>query len=490
MQIPAIPITRWQQNADGYIYRDGYVGFGNFSGATNPGGVIGIDNASTWIGRDATGNMVFTDINSGEQTLASLIGGGGGSGGSASRATAITQEDFTISVDPAGSGGSGTPVLLNQAESDAYGDFHTVEAALDSIPDHVQHIVTISVATGTMALNATDPLGDFRRFVFMSNGSSSGEAGFIKFTSAAGLIIEPNTTTMDVTSGSGTSLVLDSDPGFADDAYKGAFLEVVEGTGIGQIRGIRAHSGTAFTIPPQWSPSLDATSKVEIRKPAANLTFTPTTDIQMLGTGGFMPSTAQMGGLEFNEIDLSHATTGCTINFTNMSVTFGSGARAIGITLGTQNSDLRMKSCIIDGKSTRANGVVLSTGFLRTQSSSEAWLILDYTNVGIMLLGSNAGAQTFLFNGTINGCLRGILSLGPRSNVHIGQLVDGVNTNYGVQISQGGAMRVDADTGSPPTITGGTADFLLDDIDVVSYADVLEYNVIVGSVNQSRIMIA
>jgi len=76
VRIPAIPITRWNINADGYAYRDGYVGIGDFSGS-NPGGLLGLGDANTWIGRDPTGSLIFSDANSGQQTLSNLAAGVG-----------------------------------------------------------------------------------------------------------------------------------------------------------------------------------------------------------------------------------------------------------------------------------------------------------------------------------------------------------------------------------------------------------------------------
>ena len=403
------------------------------------------------------------------------------------RSTVETREDFTISVDPNGFGSpsDGYVILLNQSDSDSYGSFTTVEAALNSIPDHIQHTVTISLADGVTNLDATYPFGDMRRFIFMGTRPdlAFGTAGVILFTSASGLTIEPNTTIMDVTSGSETSLVLDSDPGFADDAYRGAFLEVVAGTGIGQVRGIRAHSGVNFTVPARWNPVLDATSQVEIRTPAAEL-MSSVAAASLFGNVPMGSLDTALGGIEFSKIDISHASGG-SLNFYGLAATLGVGCRLQKLTVTVIGSSVFLRSCVIDAQATSFGGIFVTSGFLRSTDTGEGWLIMDATLAGIILLGSKP-CSAFLFQGTIEGCPIGILAENPLTFLECTTRVDGLNTNYGIGISAGAIGQIDT---SSTTISGSTSDFQLDGTTDETYAELTANSLILGPIYDSKLMV-
>lgn len=399
------------------------------------------------------------------------------------RASALTLGDFTIDVNTA-TGTDSNVVLIEQAGATAHGAFATVEGALDAIPDHVIHTVTISLADGITPLNATFPFGDMSRFVFMAGGSVLDDMGKILFTSASGLTIEGGTVQMDVASGSETLLVLQSDPGLTVDQFKGSFVEVVAGTGIGQVRGIRTHTGVNFTVPAQWNPPLDGTSKVEIRKPAAEMTITPTL-FSVNGSVPFSTAGAPAAGLEFDRIDVSHAT-GTFFSLVSLPLTIGTGCRMIRTGIVSRGGDVYLRSCILDGKAAASVGIFLDNSFLRSVQTTEAWVITDMTLNGILVSSTNNGVAAFLFQGSVEGCPTGIMVLGALSKAKLDSRIDGLNSQYGVEVSEGAVAQV---VPTANTITGSTNDFRLDGVDEETYAELTANNSIIGSIYRSKLMI-
>lgn len=164
--------------------------------------------------------------------------------------TQTSVEDITLIVDT-GSGVDDGEVITTQAQATAHGPYASLAGALTALPRGVaqNNKFTISVPAGTHIVSAID----LRKF-----------HGFVEIVGAALTQVTGFTGTHNVASSSAPDLfVLSAPPAGADDALKRKFVNVVSGTGSGQLFPIRTHTGTSFELAGDLGTQLDATSVVE-----------------------------------------------------------------------------------------------------------------------------------------------------------------------------------------------------------------------------------
>jgi hypothetical protein len=388
------------------------------------------------------------------------------------------QEDLTIAVTGAGVDPVVPAQYTTQAEFTARGPFATIPAAVAAIPSNVgKYRVAITLPDGDTALDeAAGFLGDLSRFHFSVDPLYDTPNfveffGSIRFKSANGLVRVSGTVALDVAAGANEGVTLDADPGFAANLYAGFFLRVVSGAGAGQVTTIRSHTGTGFVIG-RMASNLDATSVVEVVKPAARLVLTnggPTFNVFNIACP--LTPAAPGGGVAFDAIDLySAAADFPTFEFSGGLILDG-GARVLGVSLfGGYQSQLGLGLCVIDGQGKTLPNLVIA-GMVRSISTITPWLLRNA--VGLQpaaIMARNDGVQSepramFLFRGAID-------SIGGHAIFLSGRLAAGYLgldlrasgiTGFGLVISRGAGASVElATVQADGGLTGAAGDFSLD----------------------------
>lgn len=302
-------------------------------------------------------------------------------------------EPFNIDVDNGSGADPAEPIRLhNQSESTAYGAFATVDAAIDALPDIIRHDITIRLTDGVHSSTQMR----FDRIDWGTDGMEGGftpETGNVIFTSLNGRVIESGTVAMAVSSSSGVPgshiVTLQADPGHAADQFQDYLLEVTSGTGAGQYKPIRSHTGTNFDIAGTFGPALDNTSVVEIRRPAANIEFTET-----LPTIKFKKHSTSFG-IDFNTVDLTNSNALSGITFEGGNVRISGGARVIDMIFQFINANFVYQTCVIANDVPGGFAVLtFSGGFFRTSSGTSEPIFMR----------SSAYARAFNFNVKDKAC--------------------------------------------------------------------------------------
>lgn len=281
-----------------------------------------------------------------------------------------TTEALTLQVDPEDSGCSDwTGVRArSQAEADALGVFCTLGGAVEVIPTVVKHAVTISHADGTYPL----VVGDWRRFQTVG--------ARITLTSSSVTVRASGVTgTEAVTSSTDNVVTLASNPGYGADAYRSAFLTVVSGTGSGQIKPIRTHTGTSWEVAGRLSPNLDGTSVVDIVVPAT--IFTLAADAEWYLGLGYHVTAASFVGLNIVGVDFS-ASPGDDITISGAVLL--TTVRLLGVELNLQGGRVAYDSIVLDALGAEAGALrVFGGAFVSRSSISSALLVRNTTGIAI-----------------------------------------------------------------------------------------------------------
>lgn len=393
-----------------------------------------------------------------------------------------TEEAFTLTIDAINGVDPTIPtVIRKQSQSTAYGSFKTMSAAIATLPENLYHNITISLLDGTHSISDFRTLGNVSRFNFGWNAGVTGGQLIIK--SASDLITVNGTSSMSVASASSNrEFTLTADPGFADDAYAGYFVKVVSGSGSGQIKAIRRHSGADFRVAGRFSPGLSGTSVVEIVEAAALINLTP--------AGGFgvvqVDSPNLWSGFEhiiFDAVDIM-ATSGGFIIFRGAAVRLKNGCRFLGVQIDAGVSGIVLDNTVIDG-----NGVAFAAqgpalllcfgGWVASGSSNSSWLIRNSATLGGIHLETSVGLTTyasrgFVFKGAIDDCVDGITIAGKNADVFTETQLEGIgNTGHGVVLKENAQYLPNLSDilAEAEHLTGNTGDIKIDG-DTLSYTTI------------------
>lgn len=355
---------------------------------------------------------------------------------------ATTLEPFTITINPVVANPPVFPPITTQAEATARGPFSSMFKAAQALPPNIRHRVTFSLVDGQHDPDDYSLFGDLSRFTFGFGNLDvfPNEYGHIFVTSANGRSVISGTTSMAVASGGdSTQFTLASTPAFADDAYAGYHVRVVSGTGVGQVKAIRSHTGTTVKISGRFSPNINNTSVVEFVRAAAWLNL----DATFYGTihGHHAPSGQQLEALRLDIIDLISTNVFVNLEITDFSVAF-ENSRLVGVGVLGENVFLTVNNGIFDGANVAgAFGLVqIIGGYFRAWSSSSSWVIRRSITHGLRLSGGTQSSlqlsTAHLFEGAIdNNTEHGLVLDGPNCTVFNATRFRGTgNGKYGIRL--------------------------------------------------------
>lgn len=347
-----------------------------------------------------------------------------------------TQEAIVIDVDlVSGVDPSREFVLSDQASVDAYGAFATLSAVIDALPENIGFDVTIRFSDGVHVMGNPD----WGRLRFSWSGEVptpyTPDRGSLTLTSLNGRTIVSGTAAMAVTSSAGLpgahAVTLAADPGLVANTHRDQILEVVSGTGAGQFKPIRSHTGATFNIAGEFLPALDATSVVEIRTPAAEIEIAEDSPYYR-----FQKHTRYFG-IVFDAIDLTNANAVSFATWDGGAVHLIGGARVLDMLLYFNDAALMLGTCVLRGISVGYSQLVFNGGYCRTA----------YGTSYPMLMRANGAARAITMSAD-----------GKMSHLYLygGQQFD----DYGTAVLELTGPAVVAEvfkTGSAPPQIGGTA---------------------------------
>lgn len=187
-----------------------------------------------------------------------------------------TSENLTLTINPdtgVDPSVNTTTRITTQAQSDAYGDFASVQGALRALPPYRAHQVDLVIDDGTYTISGRDFFDGLRRNVAYRpwNGMSALAQLYIRSDSVMTRV--GGTTTSNVASDTDNwDIVLSADPGYSANEHRGKYLMIESGSGVGEYRPLRDHSGTSARVAGPFT-SIDATSTVGVFEPAVTLSF-------------------------------------------------------------------------------------------------------------------------------------------------------------------------------------------------------------------------
>lgn len=186
-----------------------------------------------------------------------------------------TSENLTLTINPdtgVDPSVNTTTRITTQAQSDAYGDFASVQGALRALPPYRAHQVDLVIDDGTYTISGRDFFDGLRRNVaYRTNGFPALAQLYIRSDSVMTRV--GGTTTSNVASDTDNwDIVLSADPGYSANEHRGKYLMIESGSGVGEYRPLRDHSGTSARVAGSFT-SIDATSTVGVFEPAVTLSF-------------------------------------------------------------------------------------------------------------------------------------------------------------------------------------------------------------------------
>jgi len=431
-----------------------------------------------WYLRVTPTRVYYTKTNSGATDWVES-----GSGGQASFVVDRTTANFSVAVNAGTGSDPTTPIRIrNQSDSDTWGAFTTVPAAIESLPDNILHEVSLQFPDGTFQLDSAF-LGELNRFSFNIDGDYlGGTHGKIVFVSENGLVRESGTGNY---AGSGSStasqIVLAADPGFASNAHRGKFINIVSGTGAGQRKAIRNHATTTFNVAGAFSPVPDVTSVVEILVPAAEI---------VTASGAFFVNLAtkmqsgEFANVVFSSLDLRSSNVFGSMFVHGAHLLLEGGARVLHFGISAlEDSTINLSECVIDTDELW-KCLIMQGALLKCASPGNAsWLLRSGQGAGIAASPGPSGKLPFLAlrgGGAIDDTVAYFSELGSAVRVNSGcpaMMVTGVlhgsgNAGYGVEMFSGGyIVDVGSDYFSDPlVVTGVTGDLSIDGV-VKTWAD-------------------
>lgn len=257
----------------------------------------------------------------------------------------VTQDDFTINVNPATGVNPTVPTLITtQAEATAYGAFATIPAVVRSLPQTLRTQVTIQLADGIHQLG-DDLFGDLAKFNFEYSeiAPSYGGALIIK---GLNWVIAPGTsnyTVQSVDSVTGT-ITLNADPGLSVDQVRAYILLGVSGTGAGSYRPIRSHTGITWKI--AGDIPFGVNSVVQVVSPAS-IVRCPVNSSQRQALPAMLYGPRE--SITFSRFDLvPHSSlTNYPLSILNGEIHYADGFRAMQVRLLLYQSKFRQSCCVL-----------------------------------------------------------------------------------------------------------------------------------------------
>jgi hypothetical protein len=215
----------------------------------------------------------------------------GGSSGVAAPAV-ISTANITLAVATTGSdtATASRPQYVTGGDYSAY-PYATIQAALTALPAIRRHTVLINVGAGS-----------FAGFGILS-GANSATLGRITINGTlANVTPTTGAATGTATSGSATTLVK-TGAGWTSDDFKGMFLKITAGTGVGLYMTIAKNTTDTITfVATDTSPTPDATSVFAVQYPSTLITS------QYASTGAAAYVASVVGSVSI----LNLAVSGCT----------------------------------------------------------------------------------------------------------------------------------------------------------------------------------
>lgn len=365
--------------------------------------------------------------------------------------------DLVLSVNPDTGTDPISPIrITTQAQADAYGDFATVKGAAETIPPAIGSNIIFQIADGTYNISGNDFFDGLNRLrparLFNLGGIGDPVINQITVKSASGVVKISGTATSQVISHIDEwDITLASDPGYTPNQYRGKYLMIVSGTGLGQYRTISTHSGVSVKLSGPFD-AIDNTSQVEIYETAGFLNFTQPQAIYGCPSGADGDGVLVLEGLSLintstpmlSLFDGSIKFEGC---YTNCRVYLH------GVLLNVENF-------VINGGNSISFGISMG-GSIR---GGPGLLIHDCTTAGIFFDGSYHNTSALIFRGSIESCPRA-LYLNFASKLQIYSWMNTVGCDYGLSIRGGSAVIADMSyqIGRTRQLSGDIADIELGD---------------------------
>lgn len=391
---------------------------------------------------------------------------GGAYGIVAQQVPTQTAEAFTLNISTTGTDPTVSPIITTSAQAAQY-TFLTLAAALAALPRFINHVVTISLASGSYTTDSAW-YGDASRVIV-------GKTGLVLITAATGLSAVSGTTSYTLSAGTAEGVTFSADPSFVADTYARYFLKATGGACSGQIKPIRSHTTTAWVTAGRWSSTCNNGSTVQIVEPQVTLTLSESIDFNGLLTGlraTSSPTEFLYGAIVFQGIKFSAAsnlffnTRGGLIGFDQCIF-----SRA-GLTVSDQ-AMIKYGSFIIDGTSNQTTGlIVTSAGFFRTASTSSSLLIARCTTAGMSISCADFSCGANLSGAAFDATVIGVKVSGPAATLSLSQYIRGVvGASYGFTVAQQArVIYLYSDIANYPTAT--TADIRLDGVDTDWVSDI------------------
>ena len=293
--------------------------------------------------------------------------------GSAEGGIDVTEENFTLTLSLTGTDPTSPRRIRTQAEADAWGAFKTIKAALAALPDLIGHRIDLQFPAGVWNVG-TEEFRDYSRFRCYTDQEHSIPIIGICLTGDNSWEQIAGTTLMAVQSYSGNIIVLQADPGLVEDAFMAYYLVVTSGTGAGQFKPIRHHSGTSIQIAGAYSPALNSTSVVQISKRATTLNWLTTAGYIEICGGNNYWTNPELNFMHIN-VESTAPTSYTTLTQQNAPIYFGEGCRTKNIRISCQESRIWMDDCIFDHSTRIATGnnthiILIQGGTIRNRYSS------------------------------------------------------------------------------------------------------------------------
>lgn len=408
-------------------------------------------------------------------------GGGGGGFGGAYEGFNKPAGELAVAIDPTDPSATTLQpgqVLRSQADVDALAPFADVNNVIDGLGYQLyRHLVRMRLADGAVDVGDNLQLGALQLGADPLNTVFGG----IQFESldATGEQV-PGTVDMPAASAAADgSFVLQSDPGYATDAFRKNNLEVVSGPGTGQSKPLEQHSGTTGLVAGNFT-GITAASVFRITRPRATLRFDDNVIFPMID----MPVTrASRFGVSFsNVIVAGQFGAGSGLQARNGTIEIKDGAIMRYMAPSVFGGDIQLAQCIVDADGSFGMGVqggVVRTLFGNSQPHLISGVGAFTPPISVIGLGSLASglSQLFMFGGHViaggsapfpntdvtavdfNGSAFGRFDVGSGQYL---RYTRGAGVDSVAQLRNGAKAQVTSLAGLGATFTGATNDLRID----------------------------
>lgn len=308
-----------------------------------------------------------------------------------------TTEAFTVHINPT-TGVDPLTTITNAAEAafTVAAPFKTMEAIAAALPDRIAHVTTIKFPAGDFSINANEKtMGNW-----LSKAASIEEFfdadGKIRFE-GTGLELVPGTAATYTVISATSNTVTVAATGFAANARRSDFIEMIDGPEAGTVNAVRLHTNdTVFEISNHWGNggTIDPGDTFRFVQPATRLN-----DMDGVSLFG-----SHQLPVEFKDLDIVDG--GTFFIFYLASVNLKTeNTRFFGLRIWMTGAQLFLSpATVIDGAGAPGIGIAnILAGkgsFVRATTASSGFLIRDGGS-GIEL---TEGSTCFLFAGSIDDC--------------------------------------------------------------------------------------